>query len=743
MGSVGKLTKFCSHLQECSLPLPESLEEIKKKKCCVEECECEVLWLCLKTGCNSYFCGKKTNDHANAHYQSHNDHSIQMAVNTKKVWCEICSIIVLTQQQYHEMVKDNSQLQAYVISEKAISFMRLFELTDYDESDFINGRGKTGLNNLGNSCYMNAAIQALSNCPPLTRYFLNRFPYYEDEFDDPDRLLLNDLTPVAGTYNDLLNILWSEDRRYSTSPHHLLGLVSRRFPQFAGYGQQDSQEFIRCFLDILHNELRRPVYKWERDYDEKMMLIHKEKDVGTPSTDLSTTNTDATDSGLSSESEECSEGNNSSIGSFTKDKIIKKLPITEEMKNNFDYNLKNVKYSKSIISEIFDGKLRSTVKCTTCNYLSHTTETFQDLSLSIPTPEHLKKVKQILEDGEGCESVVTSTPKNNNNLYNYLLSYILWSGRAFIYPFYTNTIGAMYNYFFSGTVDLEDCLESFFCPEHLNGDDMYSCEKCSKLRVGVKTCKLKCLPEILCIHLKRFRHDQHGYNFKVNTKVTFPICKLDVKKYIDKKMLPKNASTQYDLVSMISHQGGSLDWGHYVAYCRNDMDGCWYEYNDSNVIKRDQLYILNVEAYVLFYQKRDVNRNMETIRSRTIQIINTLREKFSRKKNNFLMTDVKYISREWIYKFNLFSNPGNINNYNFLCPHGLILPPMINSISNVAVPIPSRLYQYLSSQFGGGPSTGILSECKICTEIHQSFIKQCIELSDISGQKKSSISSQL
>lgn len=44
----------------------------------------------------------------------------------------------------------------------------------------------------------------------------------------------------------------------------------------------------------------------------------------------------------------------------------------------------------SVISDVFDGRINSSVQCLTCERVSSTKETFQDLSLPIPTRDHVR-----------------------------------------------------------------------------------------------------------------------------------------------------------------------------------------------------------------------------------------------------------------------------------------------------------------------------------------------------------------
>lgn len=59
-------------------------------------------------------------------------------------------------------------------------------------------------------------------------------------------------------------------------------------------------------------------------------------------------------------------------------------------------------------------------------------------------------------------------------------------------------------------------------------------------------------PQILCIHLKRFRHEL-TYSFKVSSHVAFPLEGLDLRPFLAKECTSQ--ITTYDLLSVICHHG--------------------------------------------------------------------------------------------------------------------------------------------------------------------------------------------
>ena len=65
----------------------------------------------------------------------------------------------------------------------------------------------------------------------------------------------------------------------------------------------------------------------------------------------------------------------------------------------------------------------------------------------------------------------------------------------------------------------------------------------------------------------------------------------------------------YDLYAVCNHMG-SMNSGHYTAFCCNPSNGCWYSYNDNQVdLITENTHLITKSAYMLFYVRRTARQD--------------------------------------------------------------------------------------------------------------------------------------
>jgi ubiquitin C-terminal hydrolase len=57
-----------------------------------------------------------------------------------------------------------------------------------------------------------------------------------------------------------------------------------------------------------------------------------------------------------------------------------------------------------------------------------------------------------------------------------------------------------------------------------------------------------------------------------------------------------------------------MNGGHYIAYVKNESNNNWYQYDDSSVKDIPESRVRNPNAYILFYQRKDLtDRNLRDV----------------------------------------------------------------------------------------------------------------------------------
>ncbi|KFP67207.1 Ubiquitin carboxyl-terminal hydrolase 31, partial [Cariama cristata] len=178
------------------------------------------------------------------------------------------------------------------------------------------------------------------------------------------------------------------------------------------------------------------------------------------------------------------------------------------------------------------------------------------------------------------------------------------------------------------TCTLSQCFQLYTKEEQLAPDDAWRCPHCKQLQQGSITLSLWTLPDVLIIHLKRFRQEGDR-RMKLQNMVKFPLSGLDMTPHVVKRSqsswsLPSHWSPWrrpyglgrdpedyiYDLYAVCNHHG-TMQGGHYtgkypaiLSYCKNSVDGQWYCFDDSDVQQLSENEVCKQTAYILFYQRR-------------------------------------------------------------------------------------------------------------------------------------------
>uniref|UniRef100_A0A3Q2NT57 Ubiquitin carboxyl-terminal hydrolase n=1 Tax=Fundulus heteroclitus TaxID=8078 RepID=A0A3Q2NT57_FUNHE len=220
-----------------------------------------------------------------------------------------------------------------------------------------------------------------------------------------------------------------------------------------------------------------------------------------------------------------------------------------------------IKQVLSVVNTIFHGQLLSQVTCLACSHRSNTVEPFWDLSLEFPERYHSNSRESAAQ--VSCH--------------------------------------------------LTEMLAKFTETEALEGN-IYACDQCNAARrrtfskaviltEAQKQLMVYKLPQVLRLHLKRFRWSGRNHREKIGVHVSFDQL-LNMEPYCCRESSPKGVHFLYELSAVVMHHGKGFGSGHYTAYCYNTEGGFWVHCNDSklNVCSADE--VCRAQAYILFYTQR-------------------------------------------------------------------------------------------------------------------------------------------
>jgi len=126
---------------------------------------------------------------------------------------------------------------------------------------------------------------------------------------------------------------------------------------------------------------------------------------------------------------------------------------------------------------------------------------------------------------------------------------------------------------------LDTIMKKYFATENMTGANKYQCSVCGSKQNAEKYVRLRTLPHVLLVQLKRYNFDYASMRIKkTHTIVPIPQEFSFVKNYLD---LKEPVNSIYRLRSVVLHSGATSALGHYTAFARDIHTGAWIYFDDT------------------------------------------------------------------------------------------------------------------------------------------------------------------
>jgi hypothetical protein len=194
---------------------------------------------------------------------------IQKMKNDKDLYqCSVCKKWISLKNRY---ICDTCHFSLYCSKKCAISplskthmnlheYLSEFIIKKFDINEFLKmelntskyNDGLVGLNNLGNTCFINSSLQCLFNTYDLSKYFLSN--YFKEEINKKNKL--GHSGKIAESYAELLEEVKTTIDSVVNPKYFIIQFIKNN-KSLNVNSQQDAQEFLSLLLDSLHEDLNR------------------------------------------------------------------------------------------------------------------------------------------------------------------------------------------------------------------------------------------------------------------------------------------------------------------------------------------------------------------------------------------------------------------------------------------------------------------------------------------------------